>query len=106
LEDKLFTILQLSLFEAFYITGFLILIGILLGIIENRANLHSRRILGKKGILATACIGAPIHELGHLLMCYLFKLSNPFSRSAGTLCINQNLNFYLFAFSMISIVFL
>jgi hypothetical protein len=73
LEDKLFTILQLGFFETFYVTGSLIFIGLVLGIVENRANFYSRRVLGKKGILATACIGVPIHELGHLLMCYIFR---------------------------------
>ena len=73
LEDKLFTILQLSLFETLYVTGSLILVGIVLGIIENRANFYTQRILGIKGVLATAWIGTPIHELGHLLMCYLFR---------------------------------
>lgn len=73
MEDKLFTILQLSLFETLYVTGFLILVGIILGIIENRANFYTQRVLGIKGVLATAWIGTPIHELGHLFMCYLFK---------------------------------
>ncbi len=73
MEDKLFTILQLSLFETLYVTGSLILVGLVLGIIENRANFYTQRVLGIKGVLATAWIGTPIHELGHLLMCYLFR---------------------------------
>lgn len=73
MEDKLFTILQLSLFETLYVTGTLILVGIVLGIIENRANFYTQRVLGVKGVLATAWIGTPIHELGHLLMCCLFR---------------------------------
>jgi hypothetical protein len=50
----------------------LIFIGLILGIIENRANFYLQRVFGRKGIMVTAWIGAPIHELGHLLMCYLF----------------------------------
>ena len=73
MEDKLFAILQLSLFETFYVTGALIFVGIVLGIIEHRANFYTQRVLGIKGVLATAWIGTPIHELGHLLMCYLFR---------------------------------
>ena len=73
MEDKLITILQLSLFETFCVTGSLILVGIILGVIENRANFYIQRVLGLKGVLATAWIGTPIHELGHLLMCYLFR---------------------------------
>jgi len=73
LEDNFITILQLSLFETFCVTGSLILVGIVLGVIENRANFYTQRVLGIKGVLATAWIGIPIHELGHLLMCYLFR---------------------------------
>ena len=73
MEDMLITILQLSLFETFCVTGSLILVGIVLGIIENRANFYTQRVLGIKGVLATALIGTPVHELGHLLMCYLFR---------------------------------
>ncbi len=73
MADNIFTIVQLSLFETLYVTGSLILVGIILGIIENRANFYTWKVLGRKGILATAWIGTPIHELGHLLMCLLFK---------------------------------
>lgn len=73
MEGKLFTILQLSLFETLYATGSLIFVGIVLGIIENRANFYTQRVLGVKGVLATAWIGTPVHELGHLLMCYIFR---------------------------------
>src|SRR5664280_1619909 len=66
-------ILQLSLFETLCVTGSLILVGIILGIIEDRANFFTWRVVGRKGIMATAWIGTPIHELGHLLMCRLFK---------------------------------
>jgi len=46
---------------------------LILGIIEYRANFFTWRVVGRKGIMATAWIGTPIHELGHLLMCRLFK---------------------------------
>jgi hypothetical protein len=61
------------MFETLYVTGSLILVGIVLGILENSANFYTRKVFGGKGILVTAWIGAPVHELGHLLMCYLFK---------------------------------
>jgi hypothetical protein len=73
LANNLFTVVQLSLSGTLYVTGSLILVGVILGIIENRANFYMWRVLGRKGMLATAWIGTPIHELGHLLMCYLFK---------------------------------
>lgn len=53
--------------------GLLILIGLVLGFLENRANSYVLFAFGKKGILATAWVGTPVHELGHLLMCILFR---------------------------------
>jgi hypothetical protein len=73
LENEIFTVFRLSLFETFYVTGSLILVGMVLGLLENRANFYVQRTFGRKGILVTAWIGTPIHELGHLLMCYVFR---------------------------------
>ncbi|AKB61746.1 hypothetical protein [Methanosarcina mazei] len=69
----LFDALKLSLLETFCVTGALILTGILLGILEHRANFYIQSIFGMKGIMLTSWIGTPIHESGHLLMCYVFK---------------------------------
>ncbi len=65
--------MKLSLFETFCVTGLLILIGIILGVLEGRANLYVQRVFGRKGIMLTAWIGTPVHEFGHLIMCYLFR---------------------------------
>lgn len=73
MENEIFTLIQLSLFETLCVTGFLILIGIILGIIESRANFYVQSILGWKGIMLTAWIGTPVHESGHLLMCFIFR---------------------------------
>jgi len=73
LENEIFTVFRLSLFETFYVTGSLILVGMILGLLENRANFYIQKTFGRKGILVTAWIGTPIHELGHLLMCYVFR---------------------------------
>jgi hypothetical protein len=73
LENDIFTLFRVSLFETFYVTGFLILVGIVLGLLENRANFYVQSTFGRKGILVTALIGTPIHELGHLMMCYVFR---------------------------------
>lgn len=73
MENEIFTVLRVSLFETFYVTGSLILVGMILGLLENRANFYVQRVFGRKGILVTAWIGTPIHELGHLLMCYAFR---------------------------------
>lgn len=73
MENILFNVLRLSLFETLCVTGALILTGMILGIFEHRANFYIQSVLGMKGIMLTAWIGTPIHESGHLLMCYLFK---------------------------------
>jgi hypothetical protein len=73
LENEIFTVFRVSLFETFYVTGSLILVGLILGLLENWANLYIQGAFGRKGILVTAWIGTPIHELGHLLMCYVFR---------------------------------
>lgn len=73
MENILFNILQLSLFETLCVTGALVLTGMVLGVLEHRTNFYVQSVFGMKGIMVTAWIGTPIHELGHLLMCYLFK---------------------------------
>ncbi|RXA18484.1 hypothetical protein EQO05_10885 [Methanosarcina sp. MSH10X1] len=73
MENILLTVFRVSLFETFCVTGSLILVGMILGFLENRANFYIQKTFGRKGILATAWIGTPIHELGHLLMCYVFR---------------------------------
>lgn len=73
MENAFLTVFRVSLFETFYVTGSLILVGMILGLLENRANFYVHGAFGRKGILVTAWIGTPIHELGHLLMCYVFR---------------------------------
>ncbi|AKB43340.1 hypothetical protein [Methanosarcina vacuolata] len=73
MENTFLTVFRVSLFDTFYVTGSLILVGMILGLLENRANFYVQRAFGRKGILVTAWIGTPIHELGHLLMCYVFR---------------------------------
>lgn len=73
MEDIFLTALRLSLFETLCVTGSLLVIGVVLGILEHRANYYVQSVFGIKGIMLTAWIGTPIHELGHLIMCYLFR---------------------------------
>ncbi len=73
MENILFNILQRSLFETLCVTGALILTGMVLGVLEHRTNLYVQSVFGMRGIMVTAWIGTPVHELGHLLMCYIFK---------------------------------
>ena len=73
MENAFLTVFRASLLETFYVTGYLILVGLILGLLENRANFYIQGAFGRKGILVTSWIGTPIHEFGHLLMCYIFR---------------------------------
>ena len=64
--------LMLSLVELFYLVGLLIGVGFLLGVLERYSNKFLFKAFGPRGVLATAWIGTPIHELGHLLQCFIW----------------------------------
>ncbi|AIF50735.1 hypothetical protein [Pelosinus sp. UFO1] len=70
--QTLLNVLILSVTEIFYLFGILIAVGLLLGWIESLSNGWAYKAFGKSGIMLTACIGTPIHEIGHALMCLLF----------------------------------
>lgn len=53
--------------------GVIIVIGFLLGYLESLTRMYWSRAFGRKGFLLTAWIGVPIHELGHAIMCVLFR---------------------------------
>jgi hypothetical protein len=63
---------MLSVVELFYLVGFLIGVGFLLGVLEKYSNKFLFKAFGQRGVLATAWIGTPIHELGHLLQCFIW----------------------------------
>ncbi len=71
--QTLLNVLILSATELIYLLGILIAVGFLLGWIESVSNKWAYQALGKPGIMLTACIGTPIHELGHILMCLIFR---------------------------------
>ncbi|XJZ27793.1 hypothetical protein ACF5W4_02815 [Bacillota bacterium Lsc_1132] len=65
-------LLWMSFVQLFYLLGVLIGSGLLLGYFEKLSNTLLVRAFGLKGLLLTAWLGTPIHELGHLLMCFLW----------------------------------
>ncbi|MDD3225511.1 MAG: hypothetical protein PHX70_12580 [Clostridium sp.] len=71
-KELILNILEISTLQLIYLTGLIILIGFLLGILERITNTNIQRAFGYRGILCTAWIGTPIHELGHAIMCVLF----------------------------------
>jgi hypothetical protein len=70
--QTLLNVLILSVTEIVYLLGILIVVGFLLGWIESVSNEWAYEAFGKAGIMLTACIGTPIHEVGHALMCLIF----------------------------------
>ena len=68
MEQQLFEALKISSLELITLVGPLIVLGLILGIMERKANRYFFAAYGMKGILATAWLGTPIHELGHALM--------------------------------------
>jgi hypothetical protein len=71
--QTLLNVIILSVTEIVYLLGILIVVGFLLGWIESVSNGWAYRAFGKSGIMLTACIGTPIHEVGHALMCLIFR---------------------------------
>ncbi|CRK81786.1 hypothetical protein [Neobacillus massiliamazoniensis] len=67
-----FNTILLSFVELLYLLGIIIAIGFLLGLLERYSNRFLYGALGPRGVLLTAWIGTPIHEIGHLLMCFLW----------------------------------
>ena len=68
--------------------GSIIVVGFLLGILKSWICQYMQYALGFGGILITAWIGTPIHELGHAMLCYVFghkvrevRLFNPDTKS-------------------------
>lgn len=70
--QTLLNVLILSITEISYLLGILIAAGFLLGWIESVSNRWAYQAFGRPGVMLTACIGTPIHEAGHALMCLLF----------------------------------
>lgn len=65
-------IILLSFVELFYLLGVLIAAGLFLGLMERFSNRFLIQALGPRAAVLTAWIGTPIHEIGHLLMCFVW----------------------------------
>ncbi|WP_078546700.1 hypothetical protein [Litchfieldia alkalitelluris] len=65
-------ILLISLIELMYLVGIIIIVGFTIGIIERHSNAYLIRAFGPRGVLVTAWIGTPVHEIGHLIQCLLW----------------------------------
>ncbi|MBJ8028807.1 hypothetical protein [Bacillus cereus group sp. N21] len=70
---SLFHIFITSLIQLFSLIGIIILVGFLLGYLESLTRTYWTRAFGRRGFLLSAWIGVPIHELGHAIMCIVFR---------------------------------
>lgn len=52
--------------------GIFIVFGFIIGRLEKLNSIYIRRAFGQIGIFITSCIGTPVHEFGHYIMCKLF----------------------------------
>ncbi|PGS03237.1 hypothetical protein [Bacillus pseudomycoides] len=73
LAYSIFHIFLTSLIQLFSLLGVIILVGFLLGYLESLTRTYWTRAFGRKGFLLSAWIGVPIHELGHAIMCVVFR---------------------------------
>lgn len=58
--------------ETVYLTGMIILVGLLLGVLRNNSIRNFQRSFGRKSLMVTGFIGVPIHELSHAIFALLF----------------------------------
>lgn len=58
--------------ETTYLTGMIIVFGLLLGILRNYSIKNFQRGFGSKAVMVTGVIGVPIHELSHAIFALLF----------------------------------
>ena len=65
--------LKSSFFLTFLTTGIFLLFGYIYSIIEKRNSKYLYCTFGNTGILLTGIIGTTIHEIGHLVMCFIFR---------------------------------
>lgn len=58
--------------ETVYLTGIIILVGMLLGIMRNYTIKNFARSFGMKSIMITGFIGVPVHEMSHAIFAAIF----------------------------------
>jgi hypothetical protein len=63
----------MSFVEILYLVGVILVVGFILGIMERVSNDFMQRAFGRNGIMITAWLGTPVHEIGHALMCIVFR---------------------------------
>ncbi|WPC43088.1 hypothetical protein [Clostridium sp. JS66] len=70
--DFIMRILGRTFVETFYLTGMIILIGLILGVLRNNSIKNFQKSFGSNAVMITGFIGVPIHELSHAIFAVLF----------------------------------
>lgn len=65
-------ILIRTIIETLYLTGIIIVVGLLLGVLRNNTIRNLQRSFGGTALIITGGIGVPIHELSHAIAAILF----------------------------------
>lgn len=69
------TLLLQPIIETIYLTGMIILIGFILGILRNGSLRNFQRSFGPNAVMVTGFIGVPVHELSHAILALIFRHS-------------------------------
>ena len=62
-----------SIFLTLLTTGVFLFFGYIYSIIEKINSRYLLSTFGSKGVLFTGIIGTTVHEIGHLIMCFIFN---------------------------------
>lgn len=73
--EMLKALLLRPLIETFCLTGMIILIGFILGILRENSLRNFRRSFGSNVVMITGVIGVPIHEFSHAIFALIFRHS-------------------------------
>jgi hypothetical protein len=72
--EVILIVFKMSIVELFYLVGLIILTGLILGLCEGLSNnFLQKSFMGERGVFITAWLGTPVHEIGHAVMCIVFK---------------------------------
>lgn len=71
--SSFFTIVFNAVSQLVALIGFIVIVGFILDFLQKQSVTYLYRTFTKKGYLVTAWIGTPIHEFGHVMMCWLFR---------------------------------
>lgn len=73
MQEFILTLLKTVGIQILGVFGIFFVFGYVLSFLQTKTHANYRRSIGWKGILFTAWIGTPIHEIGHVVFAKLFR---------------------------------